>query len=97
MFEVVLQYWEESERGVGVRLDGCSLHLDITSCNSYIRNIYDSRDYEDVPYEYDRVVGNPILIDIDKNLFDILKKELVIRLSQVETNNLFTYKKITTD
>jgi hypothetical protein len=57
MEKVLLQYWEESERGWGVRPDGASLHKDMDSHKEYVDRIYDAREFENVvPDEYDRVV-----------------------------------------
>jgi hypothetical protein len=46
MKSLYLQYWEESERGWGVRPDGCSLHLTKDDCKSYIQKTYESRDFK---------------------------------------------------
>ena len=52
MNKVILQFWEESERGWGVRPDGCSIHLDSNERNSYINSIYSDRGSL-VPDEYE--------------------------------------------
>ena len=36
MKKVYLQHWEESERGWGIRPDGCSLHLTLEDRKKYI-------------------------------------------------------------
>ena len=38
---VVCQYWEESERGWGVRPDGCSLHLTEADRKQFIKEYWD--------------------------------------------------------
>lgn len=67
-----LQYWEESERGFGVRPDGCSLHLTMENRISYIKNIYDKRDVNNVPNEYDKYVGNPLEVLVSDNIYNEL-------------------------
>ena len=88
MKEVFLQYWEESERGWGVRPDGCSIHLDQNSLNKYIDNIYSGRDGDNVPHEYERVVGEPIKVEINDELYNLLLEKKNIRLLQHSLNNM---------
>lgn len=93
MKNVILQYWEESERGWGTRPDGCSIHLNLNEYKKYIDHIYSER-YDEVPDEYDRVVGNPIEAKISQDLLDKLMDKKSIRISQHETNNLLNLKDI---
>jgi hypothetical protein len=93
MRKVYLQYWEESERGWGVRPDGCSLHLTLDEHKKYIKSIYDGREEDtEVPDEYERIVGEPIEVMIDPTLFSIV--EGTLRLFQYEMNNLIKLEEL---
>ena len=92
MKKVYLQFWEESERGWGIRPDGCSLHLTVEDHKRYIKSIYDSRLNESVPYEYDRIVGEIIEVMIKDTLYDEIKGSY--RLWQHEMNNLTKLEEI---
>jgi len=93
MKKVYLQYWEESERGWGIRPDGCSLHLTEEDRNKYITSIYEQRKNDkEVPYEYDRPVGESIEVMINDNLFELIKKSY--RLLSFELNNLIKLEEI---
>jgi len=94
MKKVILQYWEESERGWGVRPDGCSIHHDIKSHGDYIKTIYEKRDCNFIPDEYDRIVGHPIEIEISESLFGQIKENGSLRLFEYEMNNLLKMKEI---
>jgi len=93
MKKVYLQYWEESERGWGIRPDGCSLHLTEEDRNKYITSIYEQRKNDkEVPYEYDRPVGESIEVMINDNLFELIKESY--RLLSFELNNLIKLEEI---
>jgi len=93
MKKVYLQYWEESERGWGIRPDGCSLHLTEEDRNKYITSIYEQRKNDkEVPYEYDRPVGESIKVMINDNLFELIKESY--RLLSFELNNLIKLEEI---
>lgn len=94
MNKVYLQYWEESERGWGVRPDGCSLHLDLNNHKSYLDRIYSGRDSKNVPYEYDRVVGDPIEVEVSDSIFNQVKITGDTRLSQSSLANCRNFKDI---
>jgi len=85
---VYLQHWEESERGWGVRPDGCSLHFGLFEYDSYIKDVYKNRDTVLVPKEYERIVGKLIGAYIKEDIYKILIKEGTLRLSQNEMSNL---------
>lgn len=92
-----LQYWEESERGWGIRPDGCSLHIDLESHTEYVDMIYRDRTFHhNVPYEYDRVVGDAVPVEVIDSLYQSLVDKKTIRLTEVETNNLVRLKEIIT-
>lgn len=50
---VVVQRWEESERGWGVRPDGYSIHPDIAARNQYVKEYWATMPNE-IPDEYSR-------------------------------------------
>jgi hypothetical protein len=61
--EAWCQEWEESERGWGVRPDGCSLHLTEEDAKAYVKG-FRARERErnpsgEVPDEYERTSGHP--------------------------------------
>lgn len=96
MNKVILQIWEESERGSGTRPDGCSVHLDSKEREKYIRSIYESRNSdESIPNEYDRIVGEGIEVFIEDALFDLVQKDRSLRLTQYQMNNLMGMDEIT--
>jgi hypothetical protein len=93
MNKVILQLWEESERGWGVRPDGCSLHTDLIERDGYLKSIYDDRG-EEVPYEYDRIVGGSIYAFVDDDLFKSLSEEKTVRITQNSLNNLISLNEL---
>ena len=97
MNKVLLQFWEESERGWGVRPDGASLHINVESYRKYLSDIYDSRDTQDVPNEYDRVVGSVIETVVSDDIYNMVLSEKNIRLPQYQLNNLIKLKDIIVD
>lgn len=93
MNKVNLQLWEESERGWGVRPDGCSLHIDLFERDKYIKSIYDERG-DEVPCEYDRIVGGSVSVFIDDDLFKSIKEKKSIRIPQSSLNNLISLNEL---
>jgi len=96
MNKVILQIWEESERGRGTRPDGCSMHIDQKERDQYIQSIYDSRKSDTaIPHEYDRIVGAGVDAFIEDSLFLLVQKDRSIRLTQYQMNNLMGMEEIT--
>lgn len=93
MNKVILQRWEESERGWGVNPDGCSLHLNLSYRDLYVSDIYCDRG-DDVPDVYERLVGSPIEVFIDDELFSILEERKNLRLQEHELNNLINLEEL---
>lgn len=93
MNKVILQLWEESERGWGTRPDGCSIHVDLKNQKQYIKDCYEDRG-DDVPNVYERVVGDPIDAFVDDRLMMIIEKEKNVRLFENELNNLINMEEI---
>ena len=71
-YEVIVQKWEESERGWGTRPDGFSLHLTDTDREAYIKEYWD-RMPESVPEEYSRPDGTPYKAEVDAATFAKVK------------------------
>jgi hypothetical protein len=96
MNKVILQIWEESERGWGTRPDGCSMHIDLKERENYIQTIYDSRKSEtSIPDEYERIVGEGVEAFIEDELYNLVQKDKSIRLTQYQMNNLMNMEEIT--
>lgn len=93
MKKVLLQYWEESERGWGVRPDGASLHINENELKSYISSVYKDRDPKNVPHEYERHVGNPIEVEVTDSLYSLVESKNQ-RLAQYQLNNLIKLEDI---
>ncbi len=76
MKPIVVQAWEETERGWGCRPDGFSLHLSVADCEAYRKKHWDDEKKLNagggVPDEYTRESGNPQLIDVEDNIYNKL-------------------------
>ncbi|MDO8600300.1 MAG: hypothetical protein Q7R73_01605 [bacterium] len=70
---VVVQKWEESERGWGTRPDGYSLHLSDADRKIYIKEYWDSMP-DTAPDEYSRPDGTPYPCDVDEEIYEEVKK-----------------------
>lgn len=86
MTMIVVQEWEESERGWGTSWDGYSLHLSTADREDFIREYWDSLP-DAVPNVYSRPYGDPVLFDIE---FD---RELIQRIENTE-NGLRTWERV---
>lgn len=74
---VVVQRWEESERGWGVRPDGWTLYLSMSDHTEHLKSFSEKQeeDYratQRVPDCYSRPSGNPYPMDIDQETYDKL-------------------------
>lgn len=89
MKKVLLQYWEESIKNSSVRPDGCSLHLTKNDRNLFVKGVYDSRQDQLVPMEYDMVVGDPIEVEVSESIYnEIIRNGNSLRLMQHSLSNL---------
>jgi hypothetical protein len=69
--EVIIQEWEESESGWGVRPDGASIHRTMADHAAFIEKEWGSRDTRGpVPEEYSRPCGEPYSMAVPKALYD---------------------------
>jgi hypothetical protein len=94
MKKVLLQVWEESDIKQGIRQNGCSLHISEKERRYYINSIYDERDINNIPDTYEKVIGNPIWVNIEKSLYDNLKELKSIRLMRYEMDNLLEMQEL---
>lgn len=95
MNRCILQLWEESERGWGVRPDGCTIHLNEECRNNYINGVYKNRQIDTkVPDEYDRPIGNAIECFVSDNMYEKVDQVGSIRLFEYEKNNLIKMEEI---
>lgn len=63
---VVVQRWEESERGWGVRPDGYSIHPDIDALTQFQKEYWATMP-DETPDEYSRISGYPYYAEVDVN------------------------------
>jgi hypothetical protein len=85
---VVRQDWLESERGWGIRPDGCTLHLTRNHWETYIKE-YWSRMPSEVPDEYSRPSGEPYGAMVGKEIYDrIAASKNGIALCQSDASRL---------
>ncbi len=89
-----MQLWEESERGFGARPDGCSLHIDSSELSMYIDSVYRDRVGNDVPDEYDRVLGFEICAFVGDSLFEKIKESRSVRLDEPSMRNLLSMEEL---
>lgn len=71
---VVCQYWEESERGWGVRPEGFSLHLSMKDRDVFVNKHNESLPKDHVPDEYTRISGDPKPLDVPASVAKKIKK-----------------------
>lgn len=83
MEKVIIQLWEISNSDNTILSDGCSIHINDIHRTEFVK-ITSSRE--------ERPVGSPSDVLINKNIFEILKKDFTIRLSEAEMNNLIGLK-----
>ena len=94
MNKCYLQRWEESERNIGLRNDGASLHLNIDSHKDYLDFLSKERG-EEVPQIYSFVSGPPVEVFIEDDLYKELSEKKTIKLFEFELNNLLKLEEIT--
>ena len=66
---LIVQKWEESERGWGTRPDGYSLHLSQQALAAYVDD-YWARMPNETPDEYSRPSGTPYSWEADEKTYD---------------------------
>lgn len=68
-FTVVVQKWEESERGWGVRPDGWTMHLTEEDREAFVKEFYANNPPGPAPDCYSRTSGDPYLMDVDEETY----------------------------
>ena len=94
MNKVIFQFWENSIEGNDVISDGCSVHIDDVEYSRWIENIYSNRHDNDIPVEYDRIIGEKLIAFVEDDLFEKVENFKTIRLSQNQLNNLISMDEI---
>lgn len=79
-YTVVVQKWEELERGFGSRPDGWTMHLDADTHREYIEKFYRERNANagPVPDEYSRPCGTPYEIQVGPKTYAKIKEHGVV-------------------
>ncbi len=70
--QVIVQKWEESERGWGTRPDGYTLHCTMDDLKAFI-DAYWARMPDRVPSVYSRPDGTPYTAWVDEELYEKVK------------------------
>ena len=70
---IVVQKWEESERGWGIRPDGFSIHPSMEALKKYIERYWDGMP-DSAPDEYSRPCCTPYLADVDDETWEQIQK-----------------------
>lgn len=73
LYKVVVQKWEESERGWGTRPDGFTMHLTDNDRQTFIDE-YWSKMPDKIPDEYSRPNGTPYEAHVEGATYDAIKK-----------------------
>jgi len=71
MPRILVQEWEESERGWGTRPDGFSIHLNDASLELFIQEYWSTMPKE-VPDEYSRPAGPAVWCEVNQALYDTI-------------------------
>lgn len=87
MKKILIQLWEISYPDNTIDSDGCSLHIDMESRNSYT-TLKSTKE--------ERFVGIPTLVEVNQSIYETVQKNKSIRLSEIELNNLVGLKDIKT-
>ena len=74
--KVIVQKWEESERGWGTRPDGFSLHLTESDRQKFVEEYWERQQAAspEPPDEYSRTDGTPYEAEVDDDTYERVKK-----------------------
>jgi hypothetical protein len=97
MNKVILQIWEESSIDNNILPIGGTLHIDIKERNEYVNKMYDGRDMNNIPNNYERISGSEVEVLINDSIFNILLQKKTVRLEEYELNNLVNMNEIITE
>jgi len=78
MPSVIVQKWEESERGWGTRPDGYSIHKTLDDLDGYVRDYWAHMPGR-APDEYSRPHGTPYTAQVSDEAFANLEGKLGVR------------------
>lgn len=73
-YALVMQEWEESEAGWGIRPDGYSFHLTEEDCKEYAKEYWNGMPKGSVPHEYSRESGSPVWVTVSEAFYKEVKK-----------------------
>lgn len=93
MNKVIMQLWEVSDRNDGLMPDGCSLHFDGSSCDSFVEEFRSSK-LDVVPDFYEKEIGLPFSVFVTDTIFIRMMLERTVRISQSEMSNLLLLEEI---
>ncbi len=87
---VIIQNWEESERGWGTRPDGWTIHIDREQHKKYV-DWYNKtfNNLDSAPDEYTRVCGDPIEVECPNDLYKRIKKETLKKVDRRIANSIW--------
>jgi len=72
---IVIQEWEESERGWGVRPDGFTMHKTMSDRDAFVKAYHAKHNnLSEAPDEYTRTSGNPYVKDVNQKTYDAIAK-----------------------
>lgn len=97
MNKAILQIWEESSIDSNILPVGGTLHIDVKERNDYVNKMYNGRDMNDVPNNYERISGSESEVLINDSIFNILLERKTVRLEEYELNNLVNMNEIVID
>jgi hypothetical protein len=94
MNKAILQIWEESSIDNNILPVGGTLHIDIKERNKYVNKMYEGRDLNQIPNNYERISGSEVEVLINDSIFNILLQKKTVRLEEYELNNLVNMNEI---
>lgn len=75
---VIIQEWEESERGWGVRPDGFTMHKTMADRDAFVKAYHAKHNnLSEAPDEYTRTSGSPYVKDVNKKTYDAIAKSIL--------------------
>ena len=73
---VIVQNWEESERGWGVRPDGFTIHISQAQRDAYVAWYNKTfNNLSSAPDEYTRVSGDPFAVDVPLAVYNLIAQK----------------------
>jgi hypothetical protein len=97
MNKAILQIWEESSIDNNILPVGGTLHIDIKERNEYVNKMYEGRDLNQIPNNYERISGSEVEVLINDSIFNILLERKTVILEEYELNNLVNMSEIMID